>query len=106
MIVRRYFQVEIEDGDNREAGPEEIGFVKTANLGNISACQHTDANTYIPRSEVSGGSCSPLAVGSQVDKQRVVCRKHDTESYSKQQGYDEEYNTAHHIVPPNDVNAC
>ena len=84
MVMRRYFDFKIDGGNYRQAGSEQIGFVKCADFRNISSRQHTDTDSYIPRSKIGGSGRPPLAVGSQVDKQRVECRKHDPEAYAHQ----------------------
>ena len=50
--MRSYLDVEIEHGNNCQAGSEKIGFVESADFCNVSACQHADAYPHIPRSEV------------------------------------------------------
>lgn len=41
--MRSYLNVEIEHGNNCQAGSEKIGFVESADFCNVSACQHADA---------------------------------------------------------------
>ncbi len=103
--MRGYFQVEIKSGNNRETGSEQIGFVKGADFCNVTSCQHADSYTYIPRCEVGGSGCTTLFVGSKVNKQRVVRRKHDTESYAQHQSYKEEQICADIAVPLDYINA-
>ena len=64
--MRRYFNFEINGGDYRQTGTEKVGFVKRADFGDISSRQHTDADSYIPGSEVGGSRCSPLTVGARL----------------------------------------
>ena len=66
--MRRHFKFEIEGGNYRQAGSEKIGLVKCTYFCNISARQHTDADSYIPRGKISGSGCSPLVIGGKVDK--------------------------------------
>ena len=82
--MRRYFNFEINGGDYRQTGTEKVGFVKRADFGDISSRQHTNTDSYIPRSKIGGSGRPPLAVGGQVDKQRIECRKHDPEAYAHQ----------------------
>ena len=77
--MRSYLDVEIEHGNNCQAGSEKIGFVESADFCNVSACQHADAYPHIPRSEVGGSGRASLTVGGKVYEQCVVGRKHDAE---------------------------
>ena len=81
--MRSYLNVEIEHGNNCQAGSEKIGFVESADFCNVSACQHADAYSHIPRSEVGGSGRASLTVGGKVYEQCVVGRKHDAEAYAK-----------------------
>lgn len=58
MVMRRYFDFKIDGGNYRQAGSEQIGFVKCADFRNISSRQHTNTDSYIPRSKI-GGSGRP-----------------------------------------------
>ena len=104
--MRSYLDVEIEHGNNCQAGSEKIGFVESADFCNVSACQHADAYSHIPRSEVGGSGCAPLTVGGKVYEQCVVGRKHDAEAYAKQQCHCKEHDVACHAVPLDDIDAC
>ena len=64
--MRRHFKFEIEGGNYRQAGSEKIGLVKCTYFCNISARQHTDADSYIPRGKISGSGCSPLVIGARL----------------------------------------
>lgn len=104
--MRSYLDVEIEHGNNCQAGSEKIGFVESADFCNVSACQHTDAYPHIPRSEVGGSGRAPLTVGGKVYEQCVIGRKHDAEAYAKQQCHCKEHDVACHAVPLDDIDAC
>ena len=104
--MRSYLDVEIEHGNNCQAGSEKIGFVESADFCNVSACQHADAYPHIPRSEVGGSGRASLTVGGKVYEQCVVGRKHDAEAYAKQQCHCKEHDVACHAVPLDDIDAC
>lgn len=104
MIMGSYFQVEVEGRYDGEACTEQIGLVEGADFGDVSSCQHADADAYIPRGQISGGGCAALTVGSQVDEKRVVGGKHDAEADAQHQGYQEEEEGACVAVPTDDVN--
>lgn len=101
--MRRYFSVEVERGYNGKAGAEQVGSVKSTDIRNISSCQHAYTYSYIPGCQISGSGRPPLAVWGEVDEQCVVCREHDAESHSEQQGDEEEDDTACHGVPLDDI---
>ena len=101
--MRRYFNFEINGGDYRQTGTEKVGFVKRADFGDISSRQHTDADSYIPGSEISGSGRNPLVIGGKVDKQRIKCRKHDSKSDPHQQCDTKKQDVANGIIPLNQI---
>ena len=101
-----HLQVEVEHGEDGEAGTEEVGLVEGADFRNVAAGEHTDADAYIPRGEVGGGGSAALAVGCQIDEHGVVGRKHDAETDAKQQGYAEEDHGAGCLAPLDDMDAA
>lgn len=46
--MRGNLAIEVKHGDYRQAGSEKISLVESADLGDISACQHTDTYSHIP----------------------------------------------------------
>ena len=103
MVMRRYFDFEIDSGNHRQAGSEEIGFVKCADFRNIPPDQHTDTDSHIPGREIGRSGRSPLAVGRKIHKQRIECRKHNPESDTHQQCDTEKQNRAGRIIPLNQI---
>lgn len=77
------FDNEKEGRQYRQAGPEQIGIIKTAELlCNASAYHQSDTDTYVPAGQIGGGRCPALTVGGQIHEQGIECREHRTEGYS------------------------
>lgn len=83
-------ETEIERRDDGERGTEQVGVVEIADVGDVSACHHAQTDAYVPRGEVGRGGCAALAVGSQVDKERVEGGEHGAEPDAQEQGDTEE----------------
>ena len=95
-----------QHGHHRQAGAEEVSLVEGADFGNVSAGQHADADSHVPRREIGRGGRATLAVGGQVDEQGIVGGKHGAEADAQQQGDGEEYHRTSLAVPADDVHAC
>ena len=93
MVMRSHFPIEVEHRNNGEASPEQISFIEGADLCNISSRQHTDTDAYIPGCQIGRSGSTTLAIGGEVDKKGIVSRKHNTKTYSQQQGYGKENNS-------------
>ena len=106
MIVGRYFQVKIAGGYDGETRTEQVSLVETADFGYVSSCQHADSDAYIPRSQIGRGGSAALFVRGQVDKQRVVGRKHNAETYAQHQCYAEKQDAAHRGVPLDEIDTA
>ena len=78
--MRSYFPFEIEEGDHGKEGAKQVGHFEGGYFGDVSSGYHAYADANVPRGEVGAGSGTALLVGCQVDKQCIVCRKHDAES--------------------------
>ena len=98
--------IEIEHGQDGEACSEQVGFVESTDFCNVSPCQHSDSDAHVPRSQIGGGGGTALVVGGEVDKQGVVSREHDSETYSQQQGYSKESDITQHHVPVDKIHTC
>ena len=88
--MRAGLELEVEQGKDGQCRAEQVGDAERGDFGDISAGEHPDSDTYVPRGQVRAGGRSTLGVRCQVDEKGVVGRKHGTEPDAQQQGDGEE----------------
>ena len=106
MVMRRYFDLEIDSGNHRQAGSEKISFVKCADFCDISSGQHPDTDSHVPGSKIGRSRRTPLIVRGEIHEQRIECRKHNSEPNAHQQCDAEKQNRAYGIIPLNQIHAA
>ena len=106
MVMRRYFDLEIDSGNHRQAGSEKISFVKCTDFCDISSGQHPDTDSHVPGSKIGRSRRTPLIVRGEIHEQRIECRKHNSEPNAHQQCDAENKNRAYGIIPLNQIHAA